>query len=136
MIYLLDYSITIELLVVGSPSISQRFLSYAPHEFAVPTPVRAELLLQARRSQKPKDNLRLVEGFLEPLVSLPLDDRACEEYALLGAEASVANTDLSTTDLLSAAIAIANRLTLVTRNYADFANLPNLRLEWWRPDPR
>jgi tRNA(fMet)-specific endonuclease VapC len=46
-------------------------------------------------------------------------------------ELQKARIRVGTMDLKIAAIALARKATLVTRNYADFENVPGLRLENW-----
>ena len=58
---------------------------------------------------------------------LPFDDLAASI-----AESSVIPTSkIGTMDLRIASIALANDLTLVTRNTSDFVRVPNLKLEDW-----
>lgn len=121
-----------QLLAGDSASLQERFLSHNAQDYGVPAVVRAELMLAARRSQRPKDNIRLVENFLEPLTALPFDNRSAEELSQLPSETSFA---IPQTDLMTAATALSNRLVLVTSDaYSAFAQVPNLRVDWWRPE--
>ena len=135
MIYALDYSISIQLLAGDSPGIQERFLLHSARDYGIPAVVRAELLTTARRSNRAKDNLRLVENFVTPLVSLAFDDASAEEYAALCNEPGFDPNSLPQSDLMTASIAIANRLILITsEGYSSFAQIPNLRVDWWRAE--
>lgn len=122
-----------QLLAGDSASLQERFLSHNAQDFGVPAVVRAELMLAARRSQRSKDNIRLVENFLEPLTALPFDNRSAEELSQLLSEPS--GVSIPQTDLMAAATALSNQLVLLTSDaYSTFAQVPNLRVDWWRPE--
>ena len=63
---------------------------------------------------------------------MPFDDRAADHDALLRATLERAGTPIGPNDLLIAAIAVANDLTLVTHNTGEFSRVPGLRLEDWQ----
>jgi tRNA(fMet)-specific endonuclease VapC len=62
---------------------------------------------------------------------VPFDDRAGEEYAKVRADLAAKGTPIGPNDLLIAAIALANGLTLVTHNTTEFSRVLGLRLEDW-----
>lgn len=64
--------------------------------------------------------------------SLPFDDAAAEEYGRIRAELTAAGTPIGPNDLMIASIALANQLTLVTSNTAEFGRVPGLQIENWR----
>lgn len=68
-------------------------------------------------------NLRLI-----PKV-LPIDDRVASEFDRLRQNKKLKK--IGRADLLIAAITLANRATLVTRNLKDFGQVPGLRVENW-----
>jgi tRNA(fMet)-specific endonuclease VapC len=143
MTHVLDFESCMALLRADS-GLAERFMDRAAPEIAVPSVVRSELLLAARLSQRPIENTRLIESFLEPLVSLPFDEPCAEEYALLRADLPEVrhanglenaagqhigpNTGLGATDLITAATAFANQLSILTVNPRAFAHLPRLKL--------
>ena len=61
----------------------------------------------------------------------PFDDRAAEEYGKVRAHLAALGTPIGPNDLMIAAIALANQMTLVTHNTADYQNIPGLRLDDW-----
>lgn len=85
------------------------------------------------RTHKPADILkgyellfRVIDAFRTfPLV--PFDSSAQKEFDLIRNK----RTRIGTMDLRIAAIALANNLTLVTRNTRDFELIERLRLEDW-----
>lgn len=125
MMHVLDYETCVALLT-ANPNLAERFMEHAAPEIGVPSVVRSELLLAARVSQRPIENTRLVEHFLEPLVSLPFDEPCAEEYALLRADTPHAS--LGATDLITLATALANGLSILTVNPRAFAHLPRVKL--------
>ena len=63
--------------------------------------------------------------------SLPFDDTAADAYGRIRADLTVRSTPIGPNDLMIAAMALANRLTLVTHNTREFARVTGLRLEGW-----
>lgn len=131
MSYLLDYSVCLALVGGTKPEMARRFLSCSAQELAIPSMVKAELLLTARISQRPIENTRLVEAFMAPLVSLPFDDACAEEYALIRADLDKNAAMLGASDLITAATALTHRRILITADSAAFSLIPRLKLEPW-----
>ncbi len=94
--------------------------------------VVGELLFGALRSRDGAKNLAEVRTFLASFLSLPFDDRAAEEYARVRADLAAKGTPIGPNDLLIAAIALANGLTLVTHNTVEFSRVVGLTLEDWQ----
>jgi tRNA(fMet)-specific endonuclease VapC len=65
-------------------------------------------------------------------VSLPFDDRAAEEHGKVRAHLAALGTPIGPHDLMIAAFALSNQMTLVTHNTAEFSRVPGLALEDWQ----
>lgn len=129
MIYLLDTNTCIGYLNGRAPRILTRLQALLPSQVAVCSVVKAELFFGAQRSQNPTRTLARQVAFLRAFVSLPFDDAAAEQYGYLRVHLARLGTPIGPNDLLIAAIALANDLTLVTRNLREFERVPSLRLE-------
>lgn len=92
-------------------------------------------LNQARRSAELVRWYQLLLDILDMFAAMnvvPFDAAAVAELdTLLALNLRVNQKDLRIKDLRIAATALANNLTLVTRNVSDFDRVPNLRLEDW-----
>ena len=77
-------------------------------------------------------NLSLIAGLQSRYVSLPFDDRAAAEYGKLRAHLGAIGQLIGPNDLLIAATALANGVTLVTHNTREFSRVPALVLEDWQ----
>jgi tRNA(fMet)-specific endonuclease VapC len=98
--------------------------------------VVGELLFGALRSRQPASTLTQVRAFCAPYVSLAFDDRAADEYSVIRSHLTTLGQLIGPNDLMIAAIALANRLTLVTHNTSEFSRVQGLALEdWQRPRP-
>lgn len=93
--------------------------------------VRAKLIYGARKSAKVAENLARYEQALAPFVCLPFDDAAADHYGFLRAQLESAGTPIGGNDLQIAAIALAERCVLVTRNRREFERIPGLAVEEW-----
>ncbi len=93
--------------------------------------MKAELLFGAFRSADPARSRSVFEDFFGHYESLPFDDNAAFQYGILRARLSAAGTPIGPNDLLIAAIALANNLTLVTHNTREFSLVPGPSLEDW-----
>lgn len=131
MIYLLDTNACIQLLNDKHPVILDHFRQHSPAEITLCSVVKAELLFGAHRSSPIEANLRRLDIFFEPLLSLPFDDACAEHYAQIRADLHARGKLIGGNDLLIAAIARAHNATLVTHNTADFSRVTGLRLEDW-----
>lgn len=94
--------------------------------------VKAELLFGARKSERVADNLRLLEAFFARFVSHPFDDASAVEYARLRQDLRASGTPVGPNDLMIAAIAVAQDLTLVTHNVREFSRVAELKVEDWQ----
>jgi tRNA(fMet)-specific endonuclease VapC len=109
-------------------------LSRYEAEIALPSVVLHELRYGWLKMSagKKKD---AIGHYLQTVVSvLPVfdyDARAARVHAQLRAESEAAGKPLPFVDGQIAGIAIANGLTLVTRNTKDFANISSLQLTNW-----
>jgi tRNA(fMet)-specific endonuclease VapC len=74
-------------------------------------------------------------SFLTNFVSLPLDDHAAEIAATIRADLAAKGTPIGPYDVLIAAIALANDLTLVTHNTREFGRVAGLKMEDWELSP-
>jgi tRNA(fMet)-specific endonuclease VapC len=131
--HLLDTNSCVEELRRGpSSKIAGKLAAAAPGSVVLCSVVVAELLYGAQRSSQKARTLGQVRTFCGRFVSLAFDDRAAEEYGQIRAHLAAFGTPIGPNDLLIAAIALANGLTLVTHNTVEFSRVPGLKLEDWQ----
>lgn len=130
---LLDTNTCIEILRQSTPSlVAARLTTVTPGDVVLCSVVVAELLFGALRSRDVAKNLTDVRTFVGRFVSLDFDDGAAEEYAKIKADLAAKGMLIGPNDFLIAAIALANGLTLVTHNTAEFSRVVGLRLDDWQ----
>lgn len=133
MIYLLDTNICIHWLRHNPKGLVARIKKQQPHEIVLCSIVVAELQFGIERSSS-AHRLRTsqqVENLRRQFVSLPFDDKAAEEYGRIRELLTKQGTPIGANDLLIAAIAVSNNLTLVSQNLSEFSRVPNLSVEDW-----
>ena len=133
-LYLLDSNVCIVYLNGRSAALQRRFEAIAPHLLAVCAVVKAELFYGAKRSNNPAKALAEQRLFLAQFVSFPFDDACADIYGDIRANLAGLGTPIGANDLLIAAIALANQLTLVTHNIREFSRVPELPVEDWEYD--
>lgn len=129
--YLLDTNACIRILNDTCPPLVARLRRESPRHIRLCSVVKAELHYGARRSSRVADNLRLLERFFSAFVSVGFDDRCADHYGSIRADLDRAETPIGPNDLLIAAIARANDLTVVTHNTDEFGRVIALRVEDW-----
>ena len=77
------------------------------------------------------ENLRLLNEFFAPFVSLPFDDRCADAYGRIRSDLERAGLPIGPNDTFIAAIAVAHNLTLVTANTREFERVIGLAIENW-----
>ncbi len=129
--YLLDTNTCIRYLNGRSEKIKQNMAAVSQQDIALCSVVKAELFYGAMKSLHPENNLARQRRFTDSFVSLPFDDNAAEVYGQIRAQLEKAGTPIGPNDLLIAAIALANNLTLVTHNTREFSRIAILPCEDW-----
>ena len=133
MTYLLDTNASIDHMRRGAASpISAKLTSAPAGAVVICSVVVAELLFGARRSAQVAQTLAKVQAFCNRFVSLPFDDHAADHYSTIRAHLAALGTPIGPNDLMIAAIALANGLTLVTHNTVEFTRVPGLNLQDWQ----
>jgi tRNA(fMet)-specific endonuclease VapC len=93
--------------------------------------VKAELFYGAYKSARVQENLALLGCLSSRFASVAFDDLAADECGKIRASLATLGTPIGPNDLMIAAIAAANRLTLVTRNTREFERIAGLQVEDW-----
>jgi tRNA(fMet)-specific endonuclease VapC len=126
--YLLDAGTLAEVLrSVPSRQLVRRLASVPVRDRWTSVISVSQLLLAARRSRQPRlmqDIIRLVAA----VKVAPFDLLAAQSFAKFRATVAAGGDP---DDVMIAAIAASNDLTLVTRRPGDFARFPHLRVEDW-----
>ena len=129
--YLLDTNVCIGYLSGRAPGVLERLRSLPRSDVAVCSVVKAELFYGAARSTDPERSLAAQRQFLGQFASLDFDDRAAEVAGRIRAVLARRGEPIGPGDLQIAAIALANGLTLVTRNVREFSRVEELVVEDW-----
>jgi tRNA(fMet)-specific endonuclease VapC len=98
-------------------------------EVVVCSVVKAELEYGIRRGSYSAQRVAAQQAFLSQFVSLPFDDAAAQRYGQIRAQLEMIGRPIGPNDLLIAAIALANRVTLVTHNTGEFSRITGLQVE-------
>jgi tRNA(fMet)-specific endonuclease VapC len=107
----------------------ERLLQESPDDVAVSAMTEAELTFGALKSGQPDHARPRVAAFLEPMLVLPFDRAAAQKHADI--QFAIRSSPIGERDLVTAAVAIANRLVLVTHHAREFSRIDGLALEDW-----
>jgi tRNA(fMet)-specific endonuclease VapC len=129
--YLFDTNVCIRILNNTSAQLVSRLRAENPSAIRLSSITKGELLFGARHSARVADNLRLLERFFAPFVSLPFDDHCAEHYAALRADLAARGKLIGPNDMLIAATVRAHDLILVTHNTREFSRVFGLQIEDW-----
>jgi tRNA(fMet)-specific endonuclease VapC len=132
--YLLDSNAWIAVFRRKSVSLLEALKRRPPTDIVLCPVVLAELWYGVCRSVPPhrETNEKLVNEVRATYASVPLDDAAALDSAALRAHLAAAGLPIGPHDLLIAAIARTQDLTLVTHNTVEFSRVPGLRIEDWQ----
>ena len=91
----------------------------------------AELQYGVMKSAAKEKNALALEGFLLPLEIMAFDQDSALVYGKIRTHLERQGTPIGGMDMLIAAQAIAQGLTLITHNLKEFQRIPDLRCETW-----
>lgn len=129
MTYLLDTDICIGWLR-GRGEARDSLDSLEGNRLTICSIVRAELQVGIWKSRRFEDEDELMK-FIAPFQSFAFDDASADHYGRIRAQLEREGQMIGTNDLMIASIALANNLTVVTRNVDEFHRVPGLRIKRW-----
>jgi tRNA(fMet)-specific endonuclease VapC len=127
--FMLDTDISSYIIKRRPAALAEKFQKHAD-SLCVSVMTAAELRFGAEKAGRPQ-LVELVEGFLERLAILDWTDAVCAHYARIRSALEQAGKPIGNMDLLIAAHAVSQRMTLVTNNLRHFAHVPGLKSEVW-----
>lgn len=128
--YLLDTN-TLIYFFKGQGQVHQRLLAVAPGDIAVPSISVFEIETGIVKSRQPDRLQRDLDDFLAMVSVLPFGLPEAQSAARIRARLEAAGKPLGPYDILIASTALANALTLVTRNVREFSRIDGLEVESW-----
>lgn len=131
MSYLLDTNACIRYLRDPKSRIGVALAARSPSDICMSSVVLSELYRGALRSRKPAEERQKVDVFVAPFRVFAFDTDAAERHAAIRVDLERRGLLIGPYDLLIAATAASNSLTLVTHNTAEFSRIPNLVIEDW-----
>lgn len=129
--YYLDTNTCIYFLNGKYESVRTKLLSISPREIAVPSIVKAELILGAYKSKKREANIEKVEQFLEPFDITPFENEMTYMYAEIRTDIEKKGIVIGPNDLLIATIVKYMNGILITNNIGEFKRIKGLLIENW-----
>lgn len=134
MSYLLDTNACIQYLNGTSVNLRHKLESNRPEDIFLCAVVKAELFYGAVKSVNASNNVQKLRHFLSRFTSLPFDDQSAEIYGEIRAKLEKEGNIIGPYDLMIAAIALANKITLVSHNTREFGRIKHLDLEDWETE--
>lgn len=129
--YFFDTNTCIYFLNGKYESIKTKILSTPPNAIAIPSIVKAELLLGAYKSKNKTVNTDKVEQFLEPFEIIPFVDMMTYVYAEIRTSTESVGINIGPNDLFIASIVKFHEGVLVTNNVKEFARIDGLQIDNW-----
>ncbi|MEE4262213.1 MAG: PIN domain-containing protein [Desulfobacteraceae bacterium] len=132
--YLLDINI-ISYWMRGDLKLINRIRGFSPSDLSLSTITLAEIYYGIEKSPVKKKERRLkIDSIKSELEIFPFNEQAAVKYSIIRVELEKQGQPISERDTQIAAIALANKLCLVTHNTKEFIRIPKLRIEDWGPE--
>ncbi|MBI3182897.1 MAG: type II toxin-antitoxin system VapC family toxin [Myxococcales bacterium] len=129
--FLIDTDACVAFLNGTDVKVRDRWLGTPAEDVALCSVVKKELFRGAWGSRDPVIVIARLDQFFTAFRSLPFDDRAAERCGQIIAELERAGRLIGESDCMIAAIALAEDLTVVTRNTRHFRCVRSLKLVRW-----
>ncbi len=129
--YMLDTNTVIYAKNQKPSSVLDTLLAHEPSEVCISAITMAELEYGVFKSSKPAQNRTALMLFLSGISVLPFDSTASFEYGNIRHTLQSRGTVIGANDMLIAAHAKSQDLTLVTHNTGEFSRIDDLKLEDW-----
>lgn len=112
-------------------NVNGNFLKYQNEPMSVSVVSYGELVYGAEKSKSVEKNLKTVSEIKDIFPITDITTNVMDVFGKIKAHVQKIGKTTDDMDLLIAATAIANDMTLVTHNTKHFENIPNLKLMDW-----
>lgn len=128
---MLDTNICIYTIKQKPVEVLERFKQEMPNGLCISAITLAELKHGVEKSARPERNEIALAQLMAALTVIPFDDMAAVEYGKICADLQKQGKPIGMMDMLIAASAVSNGMTLVTNNTREFERVSGLSLENW-----
>lgn len=129
--YMLDTNICIYIIKQKPKAVFERFRNYQPGDICISSITLAELEYGVAKSMHKGKNKFALAGFLAPISILPFCDNAASVFGDIRVYLEKKGQVIDAYDMLIAAHALSENLTLLTNNVAEFHRIDGLLIENW-----
>ena len=129
--YLIDTNICIYIMNQRPPEVIQKFKNIEVGQIGISTITVSELNYGVAKSKHKKQNAKRLEEFLTPFGILPYNENVSKYYGIIRSQLESQGKVIGPLDMLIAAHAISEDLTLVTNNEKEFQRIKSLKVENW-----
>ncbi len=127
--YMLDTDIASYLIRGDHPAVTEKFTEL--YEKCVISSITAAELQCGARKRNNRTLTQKVQALCDLIPIIPWNEDAAVNYAKFRVELETAGTPIGNMDMMIAASAIAEDVTLVTNNTEHFSKIASLKLEDW-----
>jgi len=128
---MLDTNICIYIIKQQPEAVLRRFLEYQVGDIGISSITLSELRYGVAKSKHREKNSNALDEFLIPLEILPFDEDAALAYGEIRSSLEIAGTPIGAMDLLIAAHAVSQGVTLITNNLRKFSRVSGLAVVDW-----
>lgn len=131
MMFLIDTNICIYIMNDHPPEVIQKFREIGVGNIFISSITVSELQYGACKSKQIKKNTKRLDEFLRPFGILAYDENASNYYGKIRSHLEKQGHVIGPLDMLIAAHALSENLTLITNNEKEFKRVKALKVENW-----
>ncbi len=131
MMFLIDTNICIYIMNDHPPEVIQKFRKIGVGNISISSITVSELQYGACKSKQIKKNIKRLDEFLSPFEILAYDENASNYYGKIRSQLEKQGNIIGPLDMLIAAHALSENLTLITNNEKEFKRVKSLKVENW-----
>ena len=131
MMFLIDTNICIDIMNNHPPEVIQKFREIGVGNICISSITVSQLQYGACKSKQMKKNLKRLDEFLSPFEVLAYDENASNYYGKIRTNLEKQGYVIGPLDMLIAAHALSENLTLITNNEKEFNRVKSLKVENW-----
>jgi|JFJP01.1.fsa_nt_gi tRNA(fMet)-specific endonuclease VapC len=129
--YMLDTDICSYIIREKPIKVFNRFETLDMERLCISVVTYAELIYGVENSSSKKINRTIVNDFVNHLNIIEWDRSAAEHYGKIRASLQASGNIIGAMDMMIAAHAVSQQMTLVTNNEKHFKRVPALNIENW-----